>query len=382
MHRHSSLPRRGNPQLKKILVTGGCGYIGSALLPKLLTRGYEVRLLDKFIFGHEPLAAVLDHPKLEVQRGDFRQTGTVIEAMKDVDAVIHLGAIVGDPACAQDARYTTEVNLMGTRTVAEVAKSFGVNRMIFASTCSVYGASEEILDEHSTLNPVSLYACTKIAAEQLLMKMTDEHFTPVFLRFGTLYGFSGRTRFDLAVNIMTATAVVDGQINVYGGDQWRPFLHVDDAALAVATVLDAPLSRVGGQIFNVGSNEQNYRIREVGQIIQELNPHARLICHESADDLRNYRVDFSKINRILGFAPQWTLEEGVAQVSDAFAVGKISDYREPRYNNAKFMETDGIDTIDYANSGLLELLNQTIDSSHYGTCAETARIPAQPAEHL
>ncbi len=261
------LPAAPDTSIQHVLVIGGAGYIGSALVPKLLDQGYRVRLLDLLLFGKEPISGVLNHPRLELVQADFRRVDEVVRAMRDVDAVIHLGAIVGDPACALDKDLTIEVNLMATRMIAEVAKGCGVKRFIFASTCSVYGASDEILDEGSALNPVSLYARSKIASEQVLLAIADEHFDPVILRFGTIYGLSRRIRFDLVVNLLAAKAVVEHHITIFGGDNWRPFVHVDDAALAIQKVLDAPQALVSQQTFNVGSDEQNYTIQQVGATI-------------------------------------------------------------------------------------------------------------------
>jgi nucleoside-diphosphate-sugar epimerase len=319
----------------RILVIGGAGYIGSALLPLLLERGYRVRLLDLLLFGTEPIRDVLEHPRLEIVRADFRNVDQAVNAMQGVDAVIHLGAIVGDPACAIDEELTIEINLMATRMLAEVAKGSGVRRFIFASTCSVYGAGDEILNERSALNPVSLYARSKIASERVLLQLASESFAPVILRFGTVYGLSGRTRFDLVVNLLTAKAVTEGKITVFGGDQWRPFVHVADAALAVFKALEAPLAVVRGEIFNVGSNAQNYTIGQVGELVHRLVPAAELTSNDSSSDRRNYRVNFDKIERMLGYRPGWTVEAGVRQVLDAFARGEIADYMDPRYCNTK-----------------------------------------------
>ncbi|MCS6882919.1 MAG: NAD(P)-dependent oxidoreductase [Oscillochloridaceae bacterium] len=320
---------------QRILVIGGAGYIGSALLPMLIERGYRVRLLDLLLFGTEPIKDVLNHPNLEIIRADFRNVDEAVRAMRDVDAVIHLGAIVGDPACTVHEELTIEVNLMATRMLAEVAKGSGVERFIFASTCSVYGASDEVLHERSALNPVSLYARSKIASERVLLQLASERFAPVILRFGTVYGFSGRTRFDLVVNLLTAKALIEGKITVFGGDQWRPFVHVADAALAVVHSLEAPLAVVRSEIFNVGSNEQNYTIRQIGELIHRMVPSAELVELGNDGDRRNYRVNFDKIRRMLGYAPRWTVEDGVRQVLDAFARGEIEDYRDARYCNAK-----------------------------------------------
>ncbi len=239
----------GDQAIKKILVIGGAGYIGSALLPLLLEREYEVRLLDLLLYGIEPIEEHINHPKLELLQEDFRSIDKVVEAMRGVDAVIHLGGIVGDPACALDEKLTIDINIMATRMIAEVAKGSGVRTFIFASTCSVYGANDQMLDEKSELNPVSLYARSKIASERVLLNMADENFSPVILRLSTIYGLSGRTRFDLVVNLLTAKAFVDGEITIYGGNQWRPFLHVEDAAKAISTVIDAPIGMVRSEIF-------------------------------------------------------------------------------------------------------------------------------------
>ncbi len=346
-------------EVRSVLVIGGAGYIGSALLPKLLDKGYKVRLLDLLLYGTEPIEGLMNHPRLEVVQADFRAIDKVVEAIRGMDAVIHLGAIVGDPACALDEELTIEVNLMATRMIAEVAKGSGVNRFIFASTCSVYGASDELLEERSILNPVSLYARSKIASERVLSRLADENFAPTLLRFGTIYGLSGRTRFDLVVNLLTAKAIVEGRITVSGGDQWRPFVHVDDAALAVFKALEAPLPAVHNKVFNVGSNDQNYTISQVGEAIQRLVPTAELIDIEFDGDRRNYRVNFSKVQQALGFVPQWNLERGINQVVDAIRSGKVADYTDAKYSNVKFLSEEGMTrNINRQNGWAYELMNE------------------------
>ncbi len=325
---------------RTVLVIGGAGYIGSGLLPRLLERGYRVRLLDLLMFGKEPIANVLYHPKLEIIQADFRQVDKVVEAMRGVDTVVHLGGLVGDPACALDENLTIEINLVATRTIAEIAKGMHVRRFIFASTCSVYGASDMVLNERSSLNPVSLYARSKIASEQVLHKLQSDDFSVVILRFGTIYGLSGRTRFDLVVNLLTAKAIVDKKITVFGGDQWRPFVHVDDASLAVMLAVEAPKEAVHNETFNVGSNEGNMTLGMVGELVKKLVPDAELIDSGRDGDRRNYRVDFSKIRNMLGFEPKWTVEEGIKQVIEALRSGKVRDYKAPMYSNVKYL-TEG-----------------------------------------
>jgi nucleoside-diphosphate-sugar epimerase len=355
--REASSERRG-----RVLVIGGAGYIGSALLPKLLDDGYRVRVLDLLLYGTEPIAGVLDHPRLEVVPADFRHVDKVVEAMQGVDTVIHLGAIVGDPACALDESLTVEVNLMATRMIAEVAKGCGVRRFIFASTCSVYGASDELLDEQSALKPVSLYARSKIACERVLRGMADEGFGPVILRFGTVYGLSGRTRFDLVINLLAAKAVVERRITVFGGEQWRPFVHVDDVALAIFKTMDAPPELVSNEIFNVGSNGQNYTIQQIGELVNRAVPSADLVSRGSDTDRRNYRVDFGKIQGVLGFHPRWTVEQGIQQVLEAIATGKVTDYGDAKYSNVRFLgESLASQTLQVENGWVHRLLNDTAE---------------------
>lgn len=353
--------RLANGKVRTVLVIGGAGYIGSALLPKLLDRGYRVHLLDLLLYGTEPIQPYLDHPHLKVIQADFRQVDKVVEATRSADAVIHLGAIVGDPACALDENLTIEINLMATRMIAEVAKGNEVGRFIFASTCSVYGASDQKLDERSALNPVSLYARSKIASEKVLLKMADDTFAPTILRFGTIYGLSGRTRFDLVVNLLTAKAVVENKITIFGGDQWRPFVHVDDAALAILQALEAPLPIVRNQVLNVGSNEQNYTIHQIGELVHNAVPEAQIDEMNANVDPRNYWVSFNKIDNVLGFKPHWTVEKGIRQVLDALQSGKVGDYRDARYSNVKFLTEEGMSrlTRDPEERWAYQLLNES-----------------------
>ncbi|MBI4731716.1 MAG: NAD-dependent epimerase/dehydratase family protein [Chloroflexi bacterium] len=345
--------------IKNVLVIGGAGYIGSALLPRLLEKGYHVRLLDLLLYGTDPINEWLNHPRLEILKADFRQVEKVVQAMHGMDAVIHLGGLVGDSACALNEELTLEINLMATRMIASVAKGSGVGHFIFASTCSVYGASDQMLDERSELKPVSLYARSKIASEKVLLKMADDHFAPVILRLSTIYGLSGRPRFDLVVNLLSAKAIVDHEITIFGGEQWRPFLHVDDAARAIVSALEAPRRLVRNQVFNVGSNKQNYKISQIGEIIHQLVPDAALVQKDDVTDLRNYWVNFNKIDHTFGFAPEWTVERGVEQVLEALRNGKISDYRDAKYSNIKFLKEEGIYLLtNNESSWALDLLNE------------------------
>jgi len=361
----SRLLASGDIKINRVLVIGGAGYIGSALLPMLLEKGYRVRLLDLMLYGDEPIQPYLDHPHLELVQADFRHIDVVVSAMQDVDAVIHLGAIVGDPACALDEGLTVEINLMATRMIAEVAKGSQVRHFIFASTCSVYGASEHMLDEFSELRPNSLYAKSKAASEKMLLKMADDRFSPVILRFSTVYGLSGRYRFDLVVNLLTAKALVDREITVFGGNQWRSFIHVEDSARAILNVLEASPDVVRNQVFNVGSNEQNYTIADIGDMIHDRVPSAQIINKGDEVDPNNYKVNFTKIQRMLGFRPKWTIEQGIAQVANAIESGAVKDYKAPQYSNIKFFTGPGLAILDrHENGWANRLLDETEEDAY------------------
>jgi nucleoside-diphosphate-sugar epimerase len=326
--------------VETVLVIGGAGYIGSVLVERLLALGYKTRVLDMLLYGDAPIRSFYEHPNFELIRGDFRHIDTVVAAVKGADAIVHLGAIVGDSACSIDPDLTIEINLQATRTIAEVGKGFGVNRFIFASTCSVYGASDEILDEHSVLQPISLYARTKVESENALLGLVDGSFAPTILRFGTIYGFSHRPRFDLVVNLLAAKAVQEGEVGIFGGTQWRPFVHVRDVAEAIVLALRASPFSVRGEIFNVGSNEQNYQISDLGPLIKEMIPEARVVTQPKEDN-RNYRVRFDKIRNVLDFRPRYTVRDGVREIIDAYASGVIQDYRDPCCSNAAYLNGSG-----------------------------------------
>jgi nucleoside-diphosphate-sugar epimerase len=261
--------------------------------------------------------------------------------MSGMGAVIHLGGLVGDPACAVDPDLTVDINVTATKLVGEIAKARGVRRFIFASSCSVYGACDDTVDETSHFNPQSLYARSKVASEALLGALNGDGFSVTCLRFATVYGISGRTRFDLVANLLCAKAVRDGIITVFGADQWRPFIHVDDVAKAIVTTLTAPIERVAGEVFNVGSDAQNYTLGQLAALIQSQVPEARIISDDSTVDKRNYHVSFAKIRQQLGFEPAWTLERGIAQVVTLVRSNQVGHYSLPTYSNVLYLRECG-----------------------------------------
>ncbi len=327
--------------VRNVLVVGGAGYIGSILIRKLLSRGYRVTVLDALLYGDESIRELYGRPGFVLVKDDLRNIEAVVRTMESADAVIHLGALVGDPACALDEKLTVEINLAATRMIAEAARGFSIERFVFASTCSVYGAADHTLDERSELNPVSLYARTKIDSERVLLQLNDETFSPVILRFGTIYGMSPRPRFDLVVNTLVAHAVKEKQITIFGGQQWRPFIHVDDVAEAIIVTLEAPVAAVKGQTFNVGSDDENYRICELGELIQRHIPDVKVVQQGDDVDQRNYRVSFEKIRKQLGYRPRYTVSDGIVELKGALEAGRVANYQDVRFNNVMALSEEG-----------------------------------------
>lgn len=323
-----------------VLVVGGAGYIGSILVRKLLTAGRRVRVLDSLVYGSGAIREVMSHPNLEMVVGDCRNIQNVVSAVRGVDSVIHLAAIVGDPACEQDRQTALETNYAATRMLIEVAKGFSVRKFIFASSCSVYGASDVLMNEKSRTEPISLYGQTKVDSEQVLLQARSESFHPAILRFATVFGNSHRPRFDLVVNLLTAKAQQEGTITIFNGQQWRPFIHVDDIAEGIVTVLNAREELVSGQIFNLGDSRLNYTLAGVAEKIQEQFPNT-VVEEVENSDRRNYRVSFDKIKNQLGFQARFKLEDGITELKKAFEQGAIPDYRDIAYNNQRFLQSAG-----------------------------------------
>jgi nucleoside-diphosphate-sugar epimerase len=326
---------------RNVLVIGGAGYIGSVLVRRLLEQAYRVRVLDRLLYGEESLAELYGKPDFELIQGDFRNVEAVVRAVQGMGSIVHLGAVVGDPACALDEEFTFEVNLAATRMIAEAGKGYGIGRFVFASSCSVYGASDEIVDERSQLAPVSLYARTKIESERLLHSIMSDQFSPVLLRFATACGMSHRPRFDLVVNLLAAQAIFEKKITIFGGDQWRPFVHVEDVSNAILRCLEAPVEAVSGQVFNVGSETCNYRLIQIGDIIKRIVPDTVVSVRQDIDDQRNYRVSFEKIQRLLDFQADKTIENAILEIVEAVGSGRIVNYRAPQYSNVKWLTENG-----------------------------------------
>lgn len=322
----------------KILVIGGAGYIGSVMVRKMLQMGYKVRVLDSLLYGEQSVVELHNNPDFELIVGDFRHVDTVVRAIRGVDAVIHLGGIVGDPACQLDPGFAIEVNFAATRMIKDVCAGFGIKRFIFASTCSVYGADNSILNETSALNPLGVYARSKLDSERILLNGSNGTLSPTILRMATVFGLSYRPRFDLVINLLAARAAEGEDITIFGGYQWRPFIHVDDVAKAFIMCLESPLEKVGHTIFNVGDNKLNCQLSDIGSIISNLFPGSRIERQTDLTDKRNYRVCFDRIRETLNFTCDKTIQDGIREIKDAIHKGLIVDYREARFSNNLWLE--------------------------------------------
>lgn len=301
-----------------VLITGAGGYIGATLADCLLQAGYRVTGVDRYFFGESLLGETLSHPRFRSLKKDIRELE--VADFATVDAVCDLAALSNDPCGELNERLTYAINHLGRVHVAAQAKRAGVRQYILASSCSVYGqgASAE-LTETSLLHPLSAYARANVLAEQDVMALGDARFSVTALRLSTVFGLAKRMRFDLAINIMTLNAFRKGRITVMGGGrQWRPFVHVRDAAQAFAQVIGQAPSHVGGQVFNVGSAAHNYEILRLAEIVRENLP-APVAIDLLADDIdnRSYHVSFQKIAEMLGFAPRLSPADGVREIHDA-----------------------------------------------------------------
>jgi nucleoside-diphosphate-sugar epimerase len=319
-----------------VVVTGGAGYIGAPLCLELAASGHRVRALDVLLHDQSEVAATLEQAGVQLIRADIRDPAVREDALSGADAVVHLAAIVGDPACARDPEIAQEVNVEGTRALVRDAGRLGVRRFVFASTCSNYGRMADPttpIDETGVLAPVSLYAEQKVAMEKALLESDDSGFEPVCLRFATIYGVAPRMRFDLTVNEFTRDLWADRRLEVFGEQFWRPYVHVRDAGRAVRTVLDAPAEQVSNAVFNVGRSGENYRKLDLVEEIRKLTDRGEVVFVHREEDPRDYKVSFDKIRSTLGFETEMTVPEGIAEVLEALEDSRFGDPFDGHYRN-------------------------------------------------
>jgi nucleoside-diphosphate-sugar epimerase len=300
----------------QVLVTGGAGYIGSVLVTDLINRGHTVKCLDRFFFGSESLLAVLSNPRLQIIKDDIRWFDPKI--LKDVDIVIDLAALSNDPSGELDPSKTFDINYLGRIRVSRLSKEYQVKRYMLASSCSIYGFQNELLDESSRIDPLTSYAKANSKAEEDVLPLADSKFTVTVLRFATVYGYSGRMRFDLAINAMVLGLYKKPKIPVMrDGTQWRPFIHIKDAVEAYNLTMNLQSDKINGQIFNVGSDEQNYQILPLAKLIAgSLGVNYEIEWYGSRD-FRSYKVSFKKFKEAVDFKPAYTPKEGALEIFKA-----------------------------------------------------------------
>lgn len=317
-----------------VLVTGAAGYVGGPLVRALLEEGVRVTALDwaQMAHGHSGIAALLDHPRLSFIRGDVRDADAVRPLVADADAVVHLAAIVGDPACSRDLELARSVNIDGSRVMIDAAAEAGLEHFVFVSTCSNYGISEpgRLADEDDPLNPISLYAESKVEVERLLTG--DAPVPATCLRLATVYGVAPRMRLDLTVNQFAVEAETTRRLSIYGADHWRPYVHVEDVARAIVTVLSHPDQSIG-RTFNVGDSDENYTKRMMYELLRDRVPGLDAEWVGTGPDLRSYRVSFARIGNELPFRISRRVPDGMDEVIEMSRSGGIGDIADPVYRN-------------------------------------------------
>lgn len=314
------------------LVTGAAGYLGAVVATQLLSEGHTVRGLDNLRFGGGGFLALYPNARFEPVIGDVCSTDDVKSATEGVDSVVHLAAIVGDPACAEEPEVASAVNLDAALTAYRAAQRAKADRFVFMSTCSVYGKQpgDFVATEDSPLNPQSLYAETKIQAEQALLEEARGSSTSVtVLRLSTLFGLAPRMRFDLVVNKFTLLGQTTGRLTVFGPESWRPYLHVADAAGAISAVLSAPKERIAQQVFNVGS--ENHQTKDIAEFIRSYYQGVDVDTIAGGPDPRDYRVSFDRLHKGVGFEPSRTVVGGIHEMAMALGSGLL--HRGPYVNN-------------------------------------------------
>ena len=318
------------------LITGGAGYIGCFAAEELLDSGRDVRVLDVLLHGQQERAGELEAKGVEVLRGDVRDASLRARALAGADEVVHLAAIVGDPACARDPDLADDVNVGGARAIAADARDAGVNRIVFASTCSNYGRMADPtvpITEEGELAPVSLYARQKVEVEQALLADDYAPLVATCLRFATVYGVAPRMRFDLTVNEFTRDLWADRELEVFGEQFWRPYVHVRDAARGIRRVLEADDDLVGGEVFNVGRSGENYRKLDLVDAIAGTVARGRVTYVPRDEDPRDYKVAFDKVRERLGFETLFTVPDGIGELVSALDAGRFEDPWDARYRN-------------------------------------------------
>ncbi|MGA2408314.1 MAG: SDR family oxidoreductase [Bacteroidales bacterium] len=323
---------------EKVLITGGAGYIGSVLCRLLISEGYHVRVLDRLLFGGESVIELLNYSNFEFINGDTRIKEDREKAVMGMNYIIHLAAIVGDPACSKNSDLTKETNIDATKLLYEEANAQGCKRFVFASTCSNYGKMKDpdkMVDENSELRPVSLYAETKVAAEFFLLEQNRDNICkPICLRFATAYGLSPRMRFDLTVNEFIRDTTLGKELKIFGEQFWRPYCHIIDLARACIMILRTNEEKISFNVFNVGDSGENYQKKMIAEEILKIIPAAKISYFKKDEDPRDYKVNFEKIKNALGFKITRKLPDGLRNVHYALINSLFTNPYKELYSNS------------------------------------------------
>lgn len=328
---------------KTVFVTGGAGYVGAVLVPKLLRAGYRVKVFDLYLYGRDVLDVVKDDPDLVQIEGDIRDAAALRTHLRGLDAVIHLACISNDPSFELDPALSRSINFDAFEPLVRLSRESGVGRFIYASTSSVYGVSEaENVTEEHPLVPLTDYNKYKGLCEPILLDLGSADFIPVVIRPATVCGYSPRLRLDLSVNILTHQAWNAGRITVFGGAQMRPNIHIDDITDLYVSLLELPAEKIAGKTYNAGY--QNHTIRDIAAMVRSVVDKYRNgkgpieIVTTPSDDRRSYHISSEKIRRELGFEPKRTIEDAVDDLVSAFRAGKIANPADDRYYNIRTMQ--------------------------------------------
>ena len=323
----------------EVLVTGGAGYVGSVLVPKLLARGYRVKVLDLYLYGEDTLDAVKGDPNLSQVKGDIRERALLEEVIPGTDCVIHLACISNDPSFELDPELGKSINYDAFFDLVDVSKRSGVGRFIYASTSSVYGVKDEDnVTEDMALEPLTDYSKYKALCEEVLLKEQTPDFVPVVIRSATVCGYSPRLRLDLVVNILTNQAINAGRIRLLGGEQKRPNINIEDITDLYMGLVEMPEEMVAGRVFNAGC--ENHRLRELAEMVRRVVGREDIdVVTEPTNDPRSYHISSAKIKRELGWEPKRSIEDAIRSLCDAFKAGKVPNPLDGvRYYNVRAMQ--------------------------------------------
>lgn len=324
----------------KVLIIGGMGYIGSRLTNLLLNKNFSVKVVDNLLYNQNFLSTFEEDANFEFIQGDICDLNIQLEAVKDVDAVVYLSEIVGDPACKSFPEKSLKTNYLALCALSTLCAHLKISRFIYTSSCSVYGSTTDpslTLTESSQVNPLSHYARMKLESENFLLNIKNSFFNPTILRLGTVFGYSYRQRFDLVVNKFVKDSYLFNRINIQGGKQYRPNIHVDDISDAIVKILKSPLDKINNCIFNLSNGSENKNIIELAEEISSLINNTKIIIDKKISDNRNYRVSSKKLQDSLGIDARISIKDGVIDLHKKLKNNNFLDIDSPKYSNVEFL---------------------------------------------